>query len=131
MNRYYFYIYLVSIVIFFAIYAVLKCGYKINTFDFLLFHDETNKGLLNTIMYLLFHFIFYFGFGILFGFEILYEMVLKTIMMEVLLVMSKNCSFTNFEGMESAVKSIIIGLLSYFIGAIVLVGIRRYWYKIK
>lgn len=129
MQRYWFYLYILSIILFFSVYGVLKCGYNISTLDFILFTDHTNNNVLNTIMYYLSHFIFYFAFGLLFSFDIFTEMIIKTVALEVFLVMSKNCSFTSLNGMDSAATSIAVGMTSYILGALVITAIRKYWWN--
>jgi len=80
-------------------------------------------------MYYLSHFIFYFAFGLLFSFDIFTEMIIKTVALEVFLVMSKNCSFTSLNGMDSAATSIAVGMTSYILGALLITAIRKYWWN--
>ena len=58
-------------------------------------------------------------------------MTIKTIVLEVCLVMSKNCSITSTKDMDSALTSIILGMTSYILGATCITLIARYWYKNK
>jgi hypothetical protein len=122
MNTIYFYIYLLSVFVFFLIYSTIKCVYKIDIFDTFLYKDKLNSSTLSYIIYYITHFILYFIFGLLFSFDILVSMTLKTIIVEYILIIIKDCTLnnTNNDNIENALESIIVGMLSYIIGCIVI-----------
>lgn len=119
MDPKYFYAYIVSVFIFFILYSILKCVYKIDIFDDFLYTDKTNATIPSYVIYYLSHFVLYFVFGLIFSFDILGTMAIKTVIIEILLVLIKNCSITKIDHIESAMESIVIGMLSYIMGAVV------------
>lgn len=119
MDSKYFYMYILAVSISFILYAYIKCYYKVNAFDIFFFtEDHLNSTIYSYASYYLSHFIFYFGFGFLFSFEILVPMILKTIGFEFALIVIKNC-FTSLDGIESAITSIIVGIISYIMGCVI------------
>lgn len=112
-----FYIYLSFVFISFVAFAVMKCKYNIDTFDKYLYieHDE-NTTVIEWLKYIGSHFIVMFSFGFIFTLDTFYEMFAKTILLEIALVQIKICSVTNMGDMKSAIMSIIIGMMSYYIG---------------
>lgn len=120
MDTIYFYLYLVFLVLSIASYAVLKCMYKINTFDVLMYSDSNDTSISSKLIYFISHFIFYGTFGLLFGFEILPAMICKTIVIEFTLILIKNCNLFDIQDIESAILSIFTGIISYIVGALVL-----------
>lgn len=119
MEPFYFYIYVLTVITSLIIFAILKCMYKINYFDSLMYHDERDDSFIGKLIFYLTHFVFYFMFGILFTFTILPEMILKTIFIEFLLIIIKNCNVFVITDIESALLSIIVGILSYICGGLV------------
>lgn len=127
MDPKYFYAYIVSVFIFFILYSIIKCVYKINIFDEFLYTDKQNISIKSYVVYYLSHFVIYFVFGLIFSFDIIGSMAIKTILLEFLLVLIKNCSFTKLNNIESAMESIIVGMFSYIMGAIII----NIYYNIK
>lgn len=120
MNTIYFYIYLLSVFIFFIIYGTLKCVYKIDAFDSFLYKDKLNSSAISYIIYYLTHFVAYFIFGLLFSFDILISMTIKTILVEIILIFIKDCSTNNIDQIEYALESATVGMISYILGAIII-----------
>jgi hypothetical protein len=121
MDSTYFYLYLILVAISIVTFAILKCIYKINMFDPLIYKDPNDRSIISKITYYLSHIIFYGLFGILFGFSILPEMIIKTIIIEFILIGIKNCNIFDISDIESAILSIFVGIISYIMGALILV----------
>jgi hypothetical protein len=118
MDPKYFYMYILAVSLSFVAFTFIKCYYKIDAFDSFFYTSDTmDTSIYSYTIYYLSHFVFYFVFGLLFSFEILVPMVFKTIGLEFALIVIKNC-FTSIEGVESAITSIIVGLLSYIMGCV-------------
>jgi hypothetical protein len=72
-------------------------------------------------IYYISHVLFYGLFGILFGFDILPEFIIKTILIEFVLIGIKNCNIFEITDIESALLSIFIGIISYITGALIVI----------
>jgi hypothetical protein len=101
-------------------FSIIKCYYKIDAFDqFFYTSEDMDTSIYSYAIYYLSHFVFYFIFGLLFSFDILVPMVLKTIGLEFALIVIKNC-FTSINGVESAITSTVVGIISYIMGCVIL-----------
>lgn len=98
-----------------ATHMILKCVYNNNSLDQFVYLDD--KG--NIYKYIFTHVVTYFIAGVIFGNERIIPALLKTIFVETLLVAMKNCSIHKIENISSAVVSIVIGMISYYIGGAV------------
>ena len=67
MDAIYFYLYVIFVVISLISFYVLKCIYKINAFDTLIYTDPNDKSIMSRTIYYVSHVLFYGLFGILFG----------------------------------------------------------------
>lgn len=112
-----FYIYLLLVFVSFVVFAVMKCKYDIDTFDKYLYieHNE-NTTVIEWLKYIGSHFIVMFLFGFIFTLDTFYEMFAKTVFLEIALVQIKLCSVTELGDMKSALMSIVVGMISYYIG---------------
>ena len=120
MDKIYFYLYIIFLILSLTSYTVLKCIYKINSLDSLIYSDSNDTSLLSKMQYFLSHFVFYAIFGILFGLDILPEMIIKTIVIEFILILIKNCNLFDLKDVSSGILSIFVGILSYMFGALIL-----------
>lgn len=111
-----FWIYLYVVFISLITFVILKCYMGITAFDKYLYTNENEPT--DYITYIVSHVVTYFVFGIIFGLDIYKEMIFKTIVVEFVLLSVHNCDIRKITNPKSAVYSIIIGLVSYFIGAI-------------
>lgn len=119
MDPKYFYMYILAVCISFILFAIIKCYYKIDALDPFFYTSESmHTSIFDYVLYYLSHFVFYFVFGLIFAFEILIPMVFKTIALEFALIVIKNC-FTSIDGIESAITSTIVGLISYIMGCVI------------
>lgn len=121
MDAIYFYLYVIFVVISLISFYVLKCIYKINAFDTLIYTDPNDKSIMSRTIYYISHVLFYGLFGILFGFDILPEFIIKTILIEFVLIGIKNCNIFEITDIESALLSIFIGIISYITGALIVI----------
>jgi len=115
-----FYIYITLVFVSVVAFAFIKCKYNINSFDQYLYieHNE-NTTPMDWVKFVLTHFIVQFVFGFVFTLDTFYEMFAKTILLEIALVQIKNCSVTQLGDMNSAFLSIIVGMVSFYIGGYV------------
>ena len=115
-----FYIYITLVFVSVVAFALIKCKYNINSFDQYLYieHNE-NTTPMDWVKFVLTHFIVQFVFGFVFTLDTFYEMFAKTILLEIALVQIKNCSVTQLGDMNSAFLSIIVGMVSFYIGGYV------------
>lgn len=120
MDKIYFYIYVIFLILSLTSYTILKCIYKINSFDVLIYADNYDDSLVSKATYFLSHFVFYAIFGVLFGLDILPEMIIKTIIIEFILIIIKNCNVFYIKDVSSAILSIFVGILSYMFGALII-----------
>lgn len=107
-------------------YTVLKCGYNITVFDEYLFLENnlTTSGL---VKYILSHVVIYFVIGLIFAHESITLIIFKTIIIEFMLVFIKQCSISNdIKEFESAFVSIVIGIISFYVGSMMGKFIRSY-----
>lgn len=95
-----------------SIHFILKCVFNNHFFDQFIYLDEKE----NIYKYVLTHIVAYIVTGFIFGNEKLGWTLLKTIFVETLLVVMKNCNIYKIDSMESAVTSTIIGMISFYIG---------------
>lgn len=94
---------------------ILKCGFNNNFFDQFIYLDAKE----NIYKYVLTHIIIYIVTGIIFGNERIFFTLLKTMFVETLLVVMKNCNIYKIDKLQSAVVSTIIGMISYYIGGMI------------
>lgn len=115
-----FYIYITLVFVSVVAFALIKCKYNINSFDQYLYieHNE-NTTPMDWVKFVLTHFIVQFVFGFVFTLDTFYEMFAKTILLEIALVQIKDCSVTQLGDMNSAFLSIIVGMVSFYIGGYV------------
>ena len=115
-----FYIYITLVFVSVVAFAFIKCKYNINSFDQYLYieHNE-NTTPMDWVKFVLTHFIVQFVFGFVFTLDTFYEMFAKTILLEIALVQIKDCSVTQLGDMNSAFLSIIVGMVSFYIGGYV------------
>lgn len=112
-----FHIYLFAVFLTMVAFAILKCKYNIHTFDKFLYIAHTDDtSAIEWLKYILMHFVTYFVFGFLFTLDNLYGMLLKTIVIEIALVQIKECSFEQMGDVKSALTSVLIGMIGYYIG---------------
>lgn len=112
-----FWIYLYIVFISLVSFVILKCYMGVKAFDKYLYTNENEPTDYTT--YIISHVITYFIFGIIFGLDIYKEMIVKTIIVEFVLLSVQNCDIRNITNVKSCIKSIIIGIISYFIGAFI------------
>lgn len=110
-----FWIYLYIVFLSLISFVILKCYAGIKTFDKFLYTNEDQPA--DYITFIISHIITYFLFGLVFGINIYKEMIFKTIIVEYVLLSVQNCDIKKITNITSANNSIIIGLVSYFIGA--------------
>lgn len=101
-------------------YAFVKCKYNIVIFDqYLYIEYSENTTAIEWVKYVFSHLIVHFIFGFLFTLDTLNGMFVKTIVLEIALVQIKDCSVTKLGDMRSAFLSIIIGMISFYMGGYV------------
>lgn len=114
-----FYIYVTVALLSIIIYGILKCRYNIHIFDKYLYIDQNSKMTISDMVkYFLSHFVVYFVFGFIFGLNTIYSMFLKTIVLEMLLIVIKECDVNDISQWDSAILSIFIGMLSFYLGGV-------------
>lgn len=88
-----------------------------NYFDnFLYFDKYDDKDYSTLLKFVLSHVIVYFISGIIFGNQLFVLSFLKTVIIEISLLSTKNCSIYKIDSIHSSLMSIIIGMISYAIG---------------
>lgn len=114
-----FYIYVVFAIFFTVIFILAKCLYEFKKYDkYLYMSNET------WLEYVLFHVVTYMLLGLIFGVDNFVLFLIKTVVVELGLAYVKNCSIENIP-IESALYSIIIGIVSYIVG----INIRNLYKK--
>ena len=121
MDSVYFYLYIIFVAISLISFSILKCVYKVNAFDTLIYTDPNDASIMSRTIYYISHIVFYGLFGVLFGFEILPEFIIKTIIIEFVLIGIKNCNIFQITDIESAILSIFVGIISYITGALIVI----------
>jgi hypothetical protein len=111
-----FWIYLYIVFFSLVSFVILKCYAGVTAFDKYLYTDENEPT--DYMTYIFSHVITYLIFGLVFGLDIYKEMIFKTILVESVLLSVHNCDIRKITNIDSGIKSIIIGIISYFIGAI-------------
>lgn len=107
-------LYTIFTIILILTHVILKCKFNNHFLDQFVYLDD--KG--NIYKYIFFHVITYFITGVLFGNQIFIPALVKTIIVESLLVAMKNCSIHKIDNIYSAAVSIVIGMISYSIGGL-------------
>jgi hypothetical protein len=110
-----FWLYLYFIFFSLALFVFLKCYAGVTFFDKYLYTNENEPT--DYMSYIASHVVTYYIFGIIFGLDIYKEMIFKTILVEFTLLSVHNCNIKKITNIDSAINSIIIGIISYFIGA--------------
>lgn len=85
-------------------------------FDKYLYIDKNND--YSTLYYILFHVVYYLVLGLLFGFIGWKSSIIQTIIVEFLIAYVQKCDYLSIN-IETGIYSILIGLTSYFTGAII------------
>lgn len=114
--NYYVYIYIISSILFTILFLFAKCYMGLTYFDKYLYIDKNND--YSTLYYILFHVVYYLVLGLLFGFIGWKSSIIQTIIVEFLIAYVQKCDYLSIN-IETGIYSILIGLTSYFTGAII------------
>lgn len=129
-----FWIYLYISIIVIVFFAIAKCYFGISYFDKYLYTDITKDSKKLSFNFLLSHIVIYFIFGIIFTFSVYKEMLLKTIVFEILLIIIKDCNIYKISNFNSVFITIIVGYMSYLVGCYfqyIISNSYKRFYKIK
>jgi len=113
-------LYIYGAIAFTLLFILLKCQYNITYFDeFLYLSDEKTVDNSKLFYFIMFHIVFYFTMGLIFRFNDLWLQIIQTIFVEFAILYGEKCTM-NTNNYQSAILSILIGLISYIIAGILM-----------